>query len=361
MRVGLVCPYSFDEPGGVQAHVLDMAAKLRELGHHSQVLGPASDRTELPDYVTRGGPAVPVRYNGSVARLSFGPQVRWTTRHFIEGGNFDVLHVHEPNSPSYSMVATRMATGPIVATYHASAESSYALKLALPALRGSLEKIRAGIAVSDQAWRWQAEQVGTDPVIIPNGVDTRRFAAARSEHESGEVEIVFLGRHDEPRKGLDVLLQAVELLPRRPRVTVVGGGDPRRVDGVEFTGRVTETEKAEILGRADIFVAPNLGGESFGIILVEAMAAGCAVVASDIPAFAAVCGEDAGLRFPPGDASALARQLRMLIDDVALRNRLATRGARRAQDFDWDVVARQVIAVYETVAVNEKVEVEGWR
>lgn len=361
MRVGLVCPYSFDEPGGVQAHALDLAAKLRELGHHSQVLGPASDRTELPDYVTRGGPAVPVRYNGSVARLSFGPQVRWTTRHFIEGGNFDVLHVHEPNSPSYSMVATRMATGPIVATYHASAESSYALKLALPALRGSLEKIRAGIAVSDQAWRWQAEQVGTDPVIIPNGVDTRRFAAARSEHESGEVEIVFLGRHDEPRKGLDVLLQAVELLPRRPRVTVVGGGDPRRVDGVEFTGRVTETEKAEILGRADIFVAPNLGGESFGIILVEAMAAGCAVVASDIPAFAAVCGEDAGLRFPPGDASALARQLRMLIDDVALRNRLATRGARRAQDFDWDVVARQVIAVYETVAVNEKVEVEGWR
>lgn len=361
MRVGLVCPYSFDEPGGVQAHALDLAAKLRELGHHSQVLGPASDRTELPDYVTRGGPAVPVRYNGSVARLSFGPQVRWTTRHFIEEGNFDVLHVHEPNSPSYSMVATRMATGPIVATYHASAESSYALKLALPALRGSLEKIRAGIAVSDQAWRWQAEQVGTDPVIIPNGVDTRRFAAARSEHESGEVEIVFLGRHDEPRKGLDVLLQAVELLPRRPRVTVVGGGDPRRVDGVEFTGRVTETEKAEILGRADIFVAPNLGGESFGIILVEAMAAGCAVVASDIPAFAAVCGEDAGLRFPPGDASALARQLRMLIDDVALRNRLATRGARRAQDFDWDVVARQVIAVYETVAVNEKVEVEGWR
>lgn len=361
MRVGLVCPYSFDEPGGVQAHVLDLAAKLRELGHHSQVLGPASDRTELPDYVTRGGPAVPVRYNGSVARLSFGPQVRWTTRHFIEEGNFDVLHVHEPNSPSYSMVATRMATGPIVATYHASAESSYALKLALPALRGSLEKIRAGIAVSDQAWRWQAEQVGTDPVIIPNGVDTRRFAEARSDHGSGGVETVFLGRHEEPRKGLDVLLQAVELLPRRPRVTVVGGGGPRRVDGVEFTGRVTETEKAEILGRADIFVAPNLGGESFGIILVEAMAAGCAVVASDIPAFAAVCGEDAGLRFPPGDASALARQLRMLIDDVALRNRLAACGARRAQDFDWDVVARQVIAVYEAVAVNEKVEVEGWR
>lgn len=361
MRVGLVCPYSFDEPGGVQAHVLDLAGKIREFGHHAEVLGPASDRSDLPDYVTRGGPAVPVRYNGSVARLSFGPQVRWTTRHFIQQGDFDVLHVHEPNSPSYSMVATRMAMGPIVATYHASADSSYALKLALPALRGSLEKIRAGIAVSDQAWRWQAEQVGTDPVIIPNGVDTKRFAEARRDREGVGVEVVFLGRHDEPRKGLDVLLKAVELLPHRPRVTVVGGGTPRQVDGVEFTGRVTEAEKAEILGRADIFVAPNLGGESFGIILVEAMAAGCAVVASDIPAFAAVCGGDAGLRFPPGNAQALAQQLRMLIDDASLRTELAARGARRAQDFDWELVARQVFAVYEAVAVGEKVRVEGWR
>ena len=357
MRVGLVCPYSFDEPGGVQAHVLDLAAKLRELGHHSQVLGPASDRTELPDYVTRGGPAVPVRYNGSVARLSFGPQVRWTTRHFIEEGNFDVLHVHEPNSPSYSMVATRMATGPIVATYHASAESSYALKLALPALRGSLEKIRAGIAVSDQAWRWQAEQVGTDPVVIPNGVDTRRFAAARSDHGSGGVEIVFLGRHEEPRKGLDVLLAAVAQLPRRPRVTVMGAGTPREVDGVRFTGRVTESEKETILGRADIFVAPNLGGESFGIILVEAMAAGCAVVASDIPAFAAVC-DGAGALVPPGDSAALAREMQRLIDDPSARNRLIDAGVARAEAFDWNTVARQVVAVYEAVSHNEKVGIE---
>ena len=360
MRVGLVCPYSFDAPGGVQAHVLDLAAALREMGHETQVLGPALPRAELPQWVTPGGPAVPVRYNGSVARISFGPQVRRTTRQFIEGGDFDVLHVHEPNSPSYSMAAVRMATGPIVATYHASAASSYALKLALPALRGSLEKIRAGIAVSDEAWRWQAEQVGTDPVIIPNGVDTARFAAARRSNASDAVEVVFLGRLDEPRKGLDVFLRAVSMLPQRPRVTVVGAGAQRFVEGVEFTGRVTEDEKAAILGRADIFVAPNLGGESFGIVLVEAMAAGCAVVASDIPAFAAVCGEDAGLLFPPGDAAALSTQLQLLIDDVPLRTRLAESGGRRAGHFDWSVVARQVLHVYEAVSVEEKVGVEAW-
>ncbi|MDK8879613.1 glycosyltransferase family 4 protein [Corynebacterium sp. MSK008] len=361
MRIGLVCPYSFNVPGGVQAHVLDLAAQLRDMGHHTEVLGPASSAVTLPEWVTRGGAAVPVRYNGSVARLSFGPQVRRTTRQFIERGNFDILHVHEPNSPSYSMAALRMATGPIVATYHASAESSYALKLALPALRGSLEKIRAGVAVSDEAWRWQSEQVGTDPVIIPNGVDTGRFAAARrvSGHRA-RPEVVFLGRLDEPRKGLDVFLQAIDRLPKRPRVTVIGAGAPREVEGVEFTGRISEAEKAKILGRADIFVAPNLGGESFGIILVEAMAAGCAVIASDIPAFAAVCGEDAGVLFPPGDASALARKLQLLIDDVPLRTNLASHGVQRARDFDWSVVARQVLAVYEAVSIGEKVGVEGW-
>lgn len=361
MRVGLVCPYSFDEPGGVQAHVLDLAEQLWKLGHHAEVLGPASEHTPLPEWVTRGGPAVPVRYNGSVARLSFGPQVRRTTRRFIQNGDFDVLHVHEPNSPSYSMAAVRAASGPIVATYHASADSSYALKLALPALRGSLEKIRAGIAVSDQAWRWQAEQVGTDPVVIPNGVDTSRFAAARRTPGGDEVEVVFLGRLDEPRKGLEVFLRAVAQLPRPPRVTVVGAGEPRRVPGVQFTGRVSDAEKAEILGRADIFVAPNLGGESFGIILVEAMAAGCAVVASDIPAFAAVCGEGAGVLFPPGDDKALAQQMQMLIDDAALRTQLSSQGVERARDFDWSVVTRQVLAVYEAVSIGEKVGVERWR
>ncbi|MCP1387191.1 glycosyltransferase family 4 protein [Corynebacterium sp. TA-R-1] len=365
MRIGMVCPYSFDEPGGVQAHILDLAKVFIGRGHHVEVLGPASGETELPAYVTRGGAAVAVPYNGSVARLAVGPQVGRTARAFIEAGDFDVLHVHEPNAHSYAMAAVRAAEGPIVATYHASATSSVVLKAALPVMRSQLEKIRGGIAVSELARRWQVEQVGTDPVVIPNGVDTARFAAARTAPAAdGPVEIVFLGRLDEPRKGLEVLLAAVGKLPAPVKVTVMGAGHPREAAGVDFVGKVTEAQKAEILGRADIYVAPNLGGESFGIVLVEAMAAGCAVVASDLEAFAAVCdagSEDpAGVLFPVGDADALARELSLLIDDRERRNRLVEAGTRRAARYDWVTVADQVMAVYETVAntaAGEKVRV----
>lgn len=352
----MVCPYSFDEPGGVQAHVLDLAEVFIARGHHVAVLGPASEHTPLPPYVTRGGAAVAVPYNGSVARLSVGPQVRRVARQFIEAGDFDVLHVHEPNATSHSLAAIRNAEGPIVATYHASASSSVALKAALPVLRRDLEKIRGGIAVSEMARRWQVEQVGTDPVVIPNGVDTSRFARAAARHTpapGAPVEIVFLGRLDEPRKGLDVLLGAVKKLNAPARVTVLGGGTPRDVPGVDFVGRVSEEEKAAILGRADIYVAPNLGGESFGIVLVEAMAARCAVVASDLEAFAAVCdaaSEDpAGVLFPAGDSDALAQVLQMLIDAPVHRQHLISAGERRARRYDWSTVADQVMAVYEAV------------
>ena len=365
MRVGLVCPYSFDEPGGVQAHVLDLARVLRSRGHSVGVLGPASPATELPGWVTRGGGAIPIPYNGSVARLSVGPRVRRLTREFIQRGDFDVLHIHEPNAPSYSLAALMMAHGPIVATYHASAESSLALRAALPTLRIGLEKIRGGIAVSEMARRWQVEQVGTDPVLIPNGVDTSAFAARRGERNtSPDVEIVFLGRLDEPRKGLEILLSALHELDRPARVTVMGGGAPRTVPGVEFAGRVSDGEKARILGRADIYVAPNTGGESFGIVLVEAMAAGCAVVASDLEAFAAVCDAEsatpAGALFPVGDSTALAAVLRSLIDDPAARNRLIDAGTTRANAYDWASVSAQILAVYETVSHGEKVTVDPW-
>ncbi|MEX3503887.1 glycosyltransferase family 4 protein [Corynebacterium sp. LK2510] len=365
MRVGLICPYSFDEPGGVQAHVLDLAHSLRSRGHDAYVLGPATaGRTrELPDWVTRGGPAVPLPYNGSVARLALGPQVRMIARKFIRGGNFDVLHIHEPNATSYSLAALLAAEGPIVATYHASAQSSLALRAALPTLRIGLEKIRGGIAVSEMARRWQVQQVGTDPVVIPNGVDTGRFARrAQPQARRGEtVHIAFLGRLAEPRKGLGILLDALEMLGRDVRVTVIGGGDHPSAPGVDFVGRVSDEDKARILGEADIYVAPNTGGESFGIVLVEAMAAGCAVVASDLDAFAAVCAADqanpAGVLFPTGDAAALANELRALIDDPARRQRLAQAGAARAAHYDWAVVTDQILAVYETVSHNEKVRV----
>lgn len=365
MRIGVICPYSFDEPGGVQAHIFDLATVLIEQGHVVQVLGPAAPETEVPDFVVKGGRSIPIAYNGSVARLSIGPHVSRTLKRFITEGQFDVLHIHEPNSPSYSMAALKMVTGPIVATYHASASSSLALRIARPFLRPLLDKVRGGIAVSEMARRWQVEQLGGDPVLIPNGVDTSVYDKARREapaKDPGEpIEIVFLGRLDESRKGLDVLLAALDEVEHAVRVTVMGGGTPKSKPGVDFVGRVSDAEKAAILGRADIYVAPNRGGESFGIVLVEAMAAGCAVVASDLEAFAAVCNIEsdlpAGRLFTNGDSSALAREINRLIDNPAERQALVEAGIARARDYDWSHVAQSVFQVYETVADGSVVKI----
>ena len=369
MRIGLVCPYSFDEPGGVQAHMLDLATVFIEQGHFVQVLGPASADTDVPDFVVKGGGSIPISYNGSVARLSIGPQVTRRVKDFIREGDFDVLHIHEPNSPSYSMRALSIAEGPIVATYHASAASSRLLQLARPVLNPMLDKVRGGIAVSEMARRWQVEQLGGDPILIPNGVDTSVYAAARQHHEDAEnhavsqeaLEIVFLGRLDESRKGLDVLLDALDHVDRPIRVTVMGGGHKRSRPGVDFVGRVSDLQKARILGRADIYVAPNRGGESFGIVLVEAMAAGCAVIASDLEAFAAVCDveaeQPAGLLFRNGDARDLAAKITRLIDDEQERRALISAGVKRAEQYDWDHIAAAVMQVYETVQDGTKVRV----
>ncbi len=362
MRIGIVCPYSFDEPGGVQAHILDLARTFNAQGHTVQVLGPCSKETDVPEFVVRGGRSFPIPYNGSVARLSFGPKMFFQVRSFIRDGNFDVLHIHEPNSPSYSMAALFHAEGPIVATYHASSSGSKILRTALPVLKPQLEKIRAGIAVSEMARRWQVEQMGGDPVLIPNGVETSVFAQARqpsSTLEGKPAEIVFLGRLDESRKGLDILLRALARLDRDFRCTVIGGGTKRDVAGIDFVGRVSDAHKAEILGRADIYVAPNTGGESFGIVLVEAMAAGCAVIASDLEAFSLVTDSEsltpAGMLFKTGSDADLADKIRKLIDAPAARNALIEAGQRRAEHYDWSSVSARVMAVYETVAVGAKV------
>lgn len=358
MRIGMVCPYSFDEPGGVQAHILDLARTFITQGHEVQVLGPCSDSTVVPDFVVRGGGSIPIPYNGSVARLSFGPRMLRTVRKFIREGNFDVLHIHEPNSPSYSMAALRFAEGPIVATYHASSNGSKLLKLFLPVLSPLLEKVRAGIAVSEMARRWQVEQVGGDPVLIPNGVETTTFQEATQVASNDPLEIVFLGRLDESRKGLDILLRALTRLDRPFTCTVIGGGTPRDVTGINFVGRVSDEEKAEILGRADIYVAPNTGGESFGIVLVEAMAAGCAVVASDLEAFSLVTDADAehpaGILFKTGSDADLAAKLQVLFDEPHKRQALIDAGQERAQAYDWSTVSARVMTVYETIA-NGKV------
>jgi phosphatidyl-myo-inositol alpha-mannosyltransferase len=363
MRIGIVCPYSFDVPGGVQNHVRDLAETLIRLGHAVSVLAPADEDAQSPEYVVSAGRAVPVPYNGSVARLAFGPISASRVRRWLSAGRFDVLHVHEPITPSLSMLAVLYARTPVVATFHTATTRSRAMAAAQGALQVVLEKITARIAVSDSARRVQVEHLGGGAWEIPNGVAVAKFAHAAPlpgwPVPGGSVG--FLGRFTEPRKGFPILLNALSrLVPDRPglRLLVAGPGDPDEAvadraravrDRITFLGTVSEHDKARMLRSVDLYVAPNTGGESFGMILTEAMAAGTPVVASDLDAFRRVLdGGQAGMLFPAGDADALAATIAGLLDDPVRRAELADRAARVVAGFDWPVVAERVLEVYAT-------------
>ncbi|MFB7916972.1 glycosyltransferase family 4 protein [Streptomyces sp. NPDC056061] len=378
MRIGIVCPYSWDVPGGVQFHIRDLAEHLIRLGHQVSVLAPADEGTPLPPYVVSAGRAVPVPYNGSVARLNFGFLSAARVRRWLHDGIFDVIHIHEPTSPSLGLLACWAAQGPIVATFHTSNPRSRAMIAAYPILQPALEKISARIAVSEYARRTLVEHLGGDAVVIPNGVDVGFFASAepRPEWQSrpargpaeGDDEegkggtLGFIGRIDEPRKGLPVLMRALPtILAARPetRLLVAGRGDEEEAvaslpapmrERVEFLGMVSDEDKARLLRSVDAYVAPNTGGESFGIILVEAMSAGAPVLASDLDAFAQVLDQGAaGELFANEDADALAAAAIRLLGDPARRAELSEHGTAHVRRFDWSTVGADILAVYETV------------
>jgi phosphatidylinositol alpha-mannosyltransferase len=367
VRIGIACPYSWDVPGGVQSHIRDLAEALIGLGHDVSVIAPADEDRPLPSYVVPAGGAVPVPYNGSVARLAFGPLSLNRVRRWLRDGGFDVLHVHEPAVPSLSLLACWAATGPIVATVHTAMPRSRVLLAAQPVLRSALEKIDGRIAVSEAARTTLVHHLGGDAVLIPNGVATRRFRhAAPLDGWPGEGGAIgFLGRIDEPRKGLAVLLRAFEILaPRRPglRLLIAGRGDaaqwrqklPEDIRGrAVFLGETTEEEKIRFLHSVDVFCSPNTGGESFGIVTAEAMAAGLPIVASDIDAFREVLRDGrAGALFAVGDPAGLARAAGELLDDPARRAELSVAALDAVAAYDWEVVARDVLSVYETVVLG---------
>ena len=372
MRIGMVCPYSFDVPGGVQSHVLQLAEVMRARGQDVSVLAPSSPHVELPEYVVSAGRAVPIPYNGSVARLQFSPAVHGRVRRWLADGDFDVLHLHEPNAPSLSMWALRVAEGPIVATFHTSTTKSLTLSVFQGVLRPWHEKIVGRIAVSDLARRWQMEALGSDAVEIPNGVDVASYAGAPllDGYPRPGKTVLFLGRYGEPRKGMAVLIDAlptlVEHLPG-VQVLIVGRGDEDELRSkagglaghLRFLGQVDDAVKASALRSADVYCAPHTGGESFGIVLVEAMAAGTPVVASDLHAFRQVLRDgDAGLLVPVEDSAALAAGLVAVLSDDRLAKRYIAAGSDAVRRYDWSVVANQIMRVYETVAgAGTKVQV----
>jgi len=363
LRIGLVCPYSFDRPGGVQNHVLGLAAHLRDAGHEPAILGPGRpDALRGPDHVrldlserfTSAGPAVPVPYNGSVARVNFGPFTAATVRRWIRRGDFDLLHLHEPITPSVSVLALWAAELPVVTTFHTATPRSRTMQMAGELLRRSVDKIGAGIAVSDPARQVVRRYLDRDPLVIPNGFRFADFPLAAARQAPRSPRLVFLGRVEEPRKGLDVLLAALPAIRAAVpglEVVVAGHGHRELPPGVRREASLSEDAKAGLLAGADVFVAPHTARESFGIVLLEAMAAGAPVVASDLPAFAQLLrhdgrrpGQALGRVFPTGNAPALASTV---ID--ALQHPDADQRARaraHARHFDWSVVGPQILQVY---------------
>lgn len=364
MRIGIVCPYSFDAHGGVQVHIQDLTEELIRRGHYVSVLAP-SEKENNEEWMVATGGTVAIRFNGSVARLSYGPRSAAKTKKWLEAGNFDVVHIHEPGTPSLGMHALRNAEVPVVGTFHASLDRSKARALTAGIIRPLLERISARIAVSDEARRTLVEHHAGDAIVIPNGVYTRVFREATPlaqwEGTRERPVIVFLGRLDEPRKGLPIFAGAIDaVLDQFPgaRFLVAGRGEAHALEAalrdhpesVELLGGISDEEKASLLAGATLYIAPQTGGESFGIVLVEAMAAGTAVVASDIAAFAAVLDNGgAGELFTNGDCVSLAEHINDLLAHPHRREELAKAGQLRSALYDWETVTDQIVAVYEEV------------
>lgn len=380
MKIGFVSPYAWDVPGGVQAHIRDLALHYQKQGHEVSVLAPASEESLIDDdFVVVAGKPVAIPYNGAVARVLFGPVAASRVRQWIGSGDFDVLHLHEPAIPSLSLLACSIAQGPMVGTFHAAAPRQKVAFAIAPFLEPVIEKLRARIAVSEVARETLTIHLDTDAIVIPNGIEVGFFANAQANPEwQSELSIGFIGRFSEPRKGLDVLLKALPNVARifpDFRLLIAGPGEgleamqsinPELRNHLKFLGRVDDEEKAAFLKSLDLYIAPNTGGESFGIILAEAMAAGVPIVASDIPAFKYLLDNGRyGHLFENENPVDLASKIIGLLRSAEERRLLSEAGQTRAMRFDWSEVGAEIMNVYlHAISESEKVtlasESRGW-
>lgn len=362
MRIALVCPYAWDAPGGVQVHVRQLAERLRAQGHETIVLAPA--RSPQGEGVVVIGRPVRVHFNGSVAPVCPDLRAVARIRAVVRAFRPEVVHVHEPFAPSLSMLAVlgmrrEIGRPALVATFHAYADRSSALAAFSPLLRLVWGRIDERIAVSAAAASFAGRHLGDGFRIVPNGVDVDRFARAEPARRLPVgPKILFVGRL-EPRKGFRHAVAALSALSAEmPEAVLVAAGegpDARAVrdapagvrERVLLLGAVPYADLPGYHAACDVFLAPNTGGESFGIVLAEAMAAGLPVVASDIPGFREVVRDGTeGLLVPPGNPSAIAGALRTVLADDALRERLGEAGRRRAGRYRWETVTAQVEAAY---------------
>ena len=365
MKIGLVCPYIYPASGGVAQHVQFLYHNLRQRGHDVRILtashGP--QRASEGDIIRLGvGFSVPI--NASVGTLTFSPRYLSQIGSMLERERFDILHFHEPFVPFLSLFLLRESTSVNVATFHAYAGFSPSYEFGSRALRGYAGRIHGRIAVSAAARHFIDRFFPGDYKVIPNGVDVARFANAVpiARWQDGTPNVLFVGRH-EPRKGLLDLLKAHRILRKTgsdSRLLVVGSGPQERearryvatrgLNGVEFLGRVSDAEKAQLYRTADVYASPATGGESFGIVLLEAMAAGTPIVASDIHGYKGVVRRDReALLVPPRQPKQIAAAVARLLNDSALHEEMGRNGLVRAQGFSWERVTAKVDDYYGVV------------
>ncbi|HEX5939638.1 MAG TPA: glycosyltransferase family 4 protein [Dehalococcoidia bacterium] len=372
LKIALVAPYDLSTPGGVNAHIRSLASSLRRLGHEATIYGPASKQGALePGEIGLGG-SLGVHFGGTVSGMGLNPLLDRKIRGILRRERFDVVHVHEPLTPILPWLFLRNARAPIVGTFHVHREEGHSVYAAFSwFLKMWSRRLDYRIAVSEAARQTVARYFPGDYDMLPNGVDVARYSEPTEPPPltPGRREIVFVGRL-EGRKGLEYLIRAIpSVVADAPnaRLVVVGDG-PEREDceqlardlcpdgAVLFAGAVDENAKAGYLQAAEIFCSPATHGESFGIVLLEAMAAGRPIVASAIEGYAGLLvADEAGLLVPPRDPDALAAALIHLLDNEAERTALGRRAAEAAEKYDWLAIARRIEAIYRRLLERETV------
>jgi phosphatidyl-myo-inositol alpha-mannosyltransferase len=369
VRIGLVSPYSWSVPGGVNDHIANLAAQLEARGHEARIIAPwgnlmRSNSGPPPQNLVPAGSAVGVKINGSKAYVNLSPRKLRDMDELLRAENLDLLHAHEPCTPAVARAAVIASRVPVVGTFHAAGTGSYWYRTLRKMGGDCIKAICVKIAVSPAAVEFVARYYPEEEYhVIPNGVDTRLYAGARDQPEVPG-RILFIGRA-EPRKGLIVLLQAFTQLRRRlpgatlrlvgPQWTQVhhevnkpGTGLTWPMPGIAALGRVSQEAKLREMAAAEVLCVPSVHGESFGIVLAEGLAAGLPIVASDLAGYRAVLKDGAlGRLVPLGDPAALADELELVLGDADLRARLATRGIEAAKELDWDRVAERVLETYD--------------
>lgn len=365
ISVGMVCPYSMRWPGGVQHHALDLARALRVHNVHVDVFAPTDEtRRSAPAWtppqdirVVSLGNSIGISANGSVARLALGPRACARVRKYLS--EYDLVHIHEPFTPGVGLAALTGARVPVIGTFHAAAQSHAGYRFGRPFLQRYWDRMVARIVVSDEAAALVCRYFGDDVTVLGNGVDVSRFQKAVPlpvEELSGGPAVFFLGR-DEPRKGLDVLLSAFasvqEQLPAAvlwlagPGTDVVQAG--RLPPGTRTFGVVDDDLLARLFASAGVYCSPARSGESFGIVLLEAMAAGTPVVASALPGYGAVARDKReALLVPPDDPASLAEALVTILRDKDLSEQLVAAGRQRVEEFDWEVLSGRIADLYRS-------------